>query len=134
VDAALRKNVRISAVAGGRSYTASLQLPETQIGPIINDKQLDSITEKVACSVRRGSEACAVRRTNRSDRACLAAALNVEAGMTHVNDTTVHDDVHPALGGEKQSGIGRFGGDWVLDAFTTRHWVSTQHVRRALRY
>ena len=35
--------------------------------------------------------------------------------MTHVNDTTVHDDVHVAFGGEKQSGLGRFGGDWVLE-------------------
>ncbi|WP_436535349.1 aldehyde dehydrogenase family protein [Actinoplanes sp. HUAS TT8] len=64
----------------------------------------------------------------------IAFALRVEAGMTHVNDTTVHDDVHVAFGGEKQSGLGRFGGDWVLEDLTTQHWVSVQHVRRPLPF
>ncbi len=64
----------------------------------------------------------------------IAFALQVEAGMTHVNDTTVHDDVHVAFGGEKQSGLGRFGGEWVLDDFTTQHWVSIQHQPRPLPY
>ena len=64
----------------------------------------------------------------------IAFALRIEAGMTHVNDTTVHDDIHVAFGGEKQSGIGRFGGDWVLDEFTTQHWVSIQHDARQLPY
>ena len=54
--------------------------------------------------------------------------------MTHVNDTTVHDDVHVAFGGEKQPGLGRFGGDWVLEGLTTQHWVSIQHQPRPLPY
>ena len=61
-------------------------------------------------------------------------ARKVEAGMTHVNDTTVHDDVHVAFGGDKQSGLGRFGGDWVLEDLTSQQWVSIQHVRRPLPY
>lgn len=64
----------------------------------------------------------------------LRFALRVHAGMTHVNDTTVNDDVHIAFGGEKHSGLGRFGGDWVVDAFTRLHWVSLQHVPRDFRY
>jgi len=28
-------------------------------------------------------------------------------------------------------GIGRFGGDWAVDAFTTDKWVTVQHVPRA---
>lgn len=43
-------------------------------------------------------------------------AHGVEAGMTHVNDATVPADVHAAFGGEKQSWVGRFGGDCVFDA------------------
>ena len=42
-----------------------------------------------------------------------SGAQQVEAGMTHINDTTVHDDVHAAFGGEKASGVGRFGGRWA---------------------
>lgn len=64
----------------------------------------------------------------------LRFAHEMEAGMTHINDTTVHDDVHIAFGGEKESGLGRFGGDWVVEHFTTHHWISLQHAPRPLRY
>ena len=57
-------------------------------------------------------------------------ALQVEAGMTHVNDSPVNDDANTAFGGTKASGIGRFGGRWAIDAFTTEHWVSVQHEPR----
>lgn len=39
----------------------------------------------------------------------------------------------PAAYGEfdsMPSGIGRFGGDWALEEFTTDHWVSIQHEPR----
>lgn len=58
-------------------------------------------------------------------------ALRVQAGMTHVNDSPVNDDANTAFGGEKASGIGRFGGAWAIDEFTTDHWVSVQHERRS---
>ncbi len=57
-------------------------------------------------------------------------ALRVEAGMTHVNDSPVNEEDNTAYGGEKQSGLGRFGGRWSVDEFTTHHWVSVQHDRR----
>jgi aldehyde dehydrogenase (NAD+) len=59
-------------------------------------------------------------------------ALQIEAGMSHVNDVSVEDEPHIAFGGEKQSGIGRFGGTWAIDEFTTPHWVSVQHEPRRL--
>jgi len=61
-------------------------------------------------------------------------ALRVEAGMTHVNDQPVNDEAHNAFGGEKESGIGRFGGDWAIEEFTTDHWISVQHTRRAFPF
>ncbi|BBY49443.1 aldehyde dehydrogenase [Mycolicibacterium arabiense] len=54
----------------------------------------------------------------------------IEAGMTHVNDSPVNDDSNTAFGGEKGSGVGRFGGQWAIDEFTTDHWVSVQHTPR----
>jgi aldehyde dehydrogenase (NAD+) len=57
-------------------------------------------------------------------------ALQVEAGMTHVNDAPVNDDANTAFGGEKASGIGRFGGRWAVEEFTTDHWVSVQREPR----
>ncbi|MGV0837246.1 aldehyde dehydrogenase family protein [Mycolicibacterium thermoresistibile] len=66
-----------------------------------------------------------------SDEArALRIAHRLEAGMTHINDTTVNDEPNTAFGGEKNSGIGRFGGEWVIDEFTTDHWISVQHTPR----
>lgn len=57
-------------------------------------------------------------------------ALQVEAGMTHVNDSPLNDENNTAFGGEKESGLGRFGGEWAIEEFTTDHWISVQHTRR----
>lgn len=57
-------------------------------------------------------------------------ALRVRAGMTHVNDSPVNEEDHVAYGGEKLSGLGRFGGAWSVEEFTTDHWVSIQHELR----
>ncbi|MEP9364141.1 aldehyde dehydrogenase family protein [Nocardioides sp. CN2-186] len=66
----------------------------------------------------------------RDHRRGLAFALRIEAGMTHLNDSPVNEEDNTAYGGEKQSGLGRFGGRWSLDEFTTHQWVSVQHDPR----
>lgn len=57
-------------------------------------------------------------------------ALRLDAGMAHVNDQPVNDLPNNPFGGEKNSGIGRFGGDWAVQAFTTDKWVTVQHEPR----
>ncbi|KRG13810.1 aldehyde dehydrogenase family protein [Lederbergia galactosidilytica] len=57
-------------------------------------------------------------------------ALQLETGMVHINDQSVNDEPLIAFGGEKQSGIGRFGGRWSLDEFTTFQWISAQNQHR----
>ncbi len=61
-------------------------------------------------------------------------ALRVEAGMTHVNDSPLNDENNTAFGGEKDSGLGRFGGEWAIEEFTTDHWVSVQHTKRTFPF
>lgn len=58
----------------------------------------------------------------------VAFALQIDAGMTHVNDMTVADEQHMPFGGEKNSGLGRFNGDWILEEMTRTHWISVQHT------
>lgn len=57
-------------------------------------------------------------------------AQRIEAGMSHVNDQPVNDLANNPFGGEKNSGLGRFGGDWAVQAFTTDHWLTVQHEPR----
>jgi aldehyde dehydrogenase (NAD+) len=60
----------------------------------------------------------------------VAVAKRIEAGMTHVNDSPIDDEPNTAFGGEKASGLGRFGGRWAIEEFTTDHWISVQEERR----
>lgn len=67
---------------------------------------------------------------SRDEGRALQFALGVQAGMTHINDMTVNDMPNSPFGGEKNSGLGRFGGEWVIHEFTTTHWVTVQHTPR----
>lgn len=60
----------------------------------------------------------------------IEVAKRIETGMIHINDQSVNDEGHVAFGGEKQSGIGRFGGEWAIDKFTTVKWISVQSEYR----
>jgi aldehyde dehydrogenase (NAD+) len=162
--------------------------PDTDIGPVINDRQLHSVLDKVSRARDAGAEqllggdpggpaglllpphvllgsngvatareevfgpAITIIRADGEDDALRIAndteyglssavftrdadrgvrfAQRVEAGMTHVNDTSVNDEANTAFGGRKASGIGRFGGRWAVEEFTTHHWVSVQRTPR----
>ncbi|MCL4684408.1 aldehyde dehydrogenase family protein [Myxococcota bacterium] len=60
----------------------------------------------------------------------LRFARKLRTGMTHVNDMPVNDEAHMPFGGEKNSGLGRFNGDWAIEEFTTVQWVSVQTAPR----
>lgn len=53
-------------------------------------------------------------------------AAGWKTGMVHINDQSVNDEPRIAFGGEKASGIGRFGRHLTFDEFTTYQWVSVQ--------
>ena len=160
--------------------------PETLVGPIINERQLEVLRERIAEARESGArqtlggepeglvlpphvfadvrndmrvareelfgplapiiaaanEEEALRLANQTTfglSSCVFGgdveratrfAQRIEAGMAHVNDQPVNDLANNPFGGEKNSGIGRFGGDWAIDAFTTDKWVTVQHVPR----
>ena len=163
--------------------------PATQIGPVINDSQLEGIQDMLKRSLQGGAEllvggqdpvgpaghglaphvllgtnevatakeevfgpVITIIRADDTEHAIAIAndteyglssavftadaqrgvdvALRIDAGMTHVNDSPVNDDANTAFGGEGASGIGRFGGAWAVEEFTTDHWVSVQHEPR----
>jgi aldehyde dehydrogenase (NAD+) len=60
----------------------------------------------------------------------LKFARNICAGMTHINDITVDDQPLAPFGGEKNSGIGRFNGDYLMEEFTRAHWITWQGTGR----
>lgn len=57
-------------------------------------------------------------------------ALELEAGMVHINGPTVHDEVTVPFGGVKDSGNGREGGRWSMDELTETKWITIQMGQR----
>jgi acyl-CoA reductase-like NAD-dependent aldehyde dehydrogenase len=57
-------------------------------------------------------------------------ALELEAGMVHLNGPTVHDEATVPFGGVKDSGMGREGGRWSIEEMTEIKWITIQIGRR----
>lgn len=56
-------------------------------------------------------------------------AEQVNAGMVHVNDSTVHDEPHcPFSGMGASGGGGKWGPKGAIEAFTTQRWITSQRV------
>ncbi|SFQ41387.1 aldehyde dehydrogenase family protein [Hymenobacter arizonensis] len=158
----------------------------TDIGPLIDDKQVKRIQEDVEASVAQGAKiecggqaegavlypmvlsnvrndmpiaqneifgpvAALIPFKDEKEMLQLANELNfglsgalhtrnvergvhlaqqVETGMIHVNDQSVNDEPNAPFGGERESGMGRFGGQWVMDEMTRVQWVTVQHQPR----
>ncbi|WP_311315660.1 aldehyde dehydrogenase family protein [Neobacillus niacini] len=60
----------------------------------------------------------------------MAFAENIQCGMFHINDMTINSEPFVPFGGEKDSGLGRHGGTWSIDEFTSVKWVSIQKEDR----
>ncbi|WP_201566907.1 aldehyde dehydrogenase family protein [Psychrobacter immobilis] len=159
---------------------------DTAVGPIINEKQVKSLKEKIAQAQKEGANMILsgdidgqvvpphiftdvtremdlsrnevfgplvgiIRAKDEDDALSIANdsmyglssavftqdmakglrfARGIRAGMTHINDVSVNDESNVPFGGEKNSGIGRFNGEWVLEEFTRTHWISMQNEPR----
>lgn len=115
-------------------------IPPHVFAGVTNESDLaqSEIFGPVAPIIRAANEADALRMANDTEYGLSSAvfsanearavnfALSVEAGMTHVNDITIADYPHVMFGGEKNSGVGRFNGHWIVDEFTTDHLVTIQ--------
>ncbi len=60
----------------------------------------------------------------------LYFAENLESGMVHINDASVHDEPYCPFGGCKQSGIGREGGRHSMEEMSEIKWVTIQRQQR----
>ena len=57
-------------------------------------------------------------------------AMGLEAGMVHINSSTIHDEPHIPFGGVKDSGFSREGGHWSMEEMTELKWVTIQQGQR----
>ncbi len=107
------------------TYTAT----EEMFGPIVTVIPAKDEEEaiKLANDVEEGLTSAVY---SKDLKRAQEVADQIKAGMTHINDQSVNDEPYIAFGGEKASGIGRFGREHSLDTFTTWKWVSIQEEPR----
>ncbi len=55
-------------------------------------------------------------------------SLRIEAGAVHINNATVHDNATVAFGGVKESGVGREGGQYSIEEFTEKKWITIKYT------
>jgi aldehyde dehydrogenase (NAD+) len=128
--------------AGGGGDPEGQVLPPHVFVDVRNDMQIaqDEMFGPIVPIIKVNDEAEALRVANDTQYGLSSAvftrdrelgvrfALQVQAGMTHVNDHSVEDSSTGPFGGEKNSGIGRFGGEWIMREFTREHWITVQHT------
>ena len=133
-----------SLLAGGDPFGPSgLTLPpQVLAGSNLVTSAREEMFGPVITIVRAADEADALRIANDTEYGLSSSvitrdrergtqfALRLDAGMSHVNDSPVNEEDNTAYGGVKQSGLGRFGGNWSIDEFTTDHWISVQTEHR----
>jgi len=98
-------------------------------GPVCNIMKANDIEEALAIAndTEYGLSGCVFTEDLYKG---MKIAARLEVGMAHVNDQCINDEPHVMFGGEKQSGVGRFNAQWVVDKFTTEQWVSVQVEKR----
>lgn len=144
----IQKDVQESVEQGANiAYSGPVQ--NLLMSPIVltnvtNDMPIakNEIFGPVACIIKAQDEAHAIAIANDSPYGLSGSVFTenihrgievgkkVETGMIHINDQSVNDEAHVAFGGEKDSGIGRFNGEWAIDKFTTTKWIGVQNGYR----
>ncbi len=136
LDDALAKGARL--LCGGHSERAFFEATvvadvttdmvvfrEESFGPLVSVIKAADSEE----ALRLANDSCfglsSALITNDLQKA-LDLSLRLEAGMVHVNDSSVMDEPHVPFGGIKDSGMGREGGRWSMEEMTETKWITIQ--------
>lgn len=98
---------------------------EESFGPVVSIYKVANPQEalQLANSSEYGLSAAVM--TKNIDLA-LQFAQELESGMVHINGATVFDEPHVPFGGVGNSGMGREGGRYSMEAMTELKWITIQ--------
>ena len=102
---------------------------EESFGPVKGIVRVKGVDEAVRCA-NDNDYGLSAAVFSRDTALALRVAQRIESGICHVNGPTLHDEPQMHFGGVKNSGIGHFGGQSGIDAFTDLRWVSLQTAPR----
>lgn len=109
-----------------KNVTNDMDIAQKEIfGPIASILKFED--EKEAIEIANGSPYGLSGSIFTEDRHHgVELAMKIETGMIHINDQSVNDEAHVPFGGEKDSGVGRFNGEWAIEKFSTVKWIGVQ--------
>ena len=99
---------------------------EETFGPVTTIHAVDSADDALRLANASNLGLSASIYTSNLTQA-MRFAEELEAGMVHVNGTTIQDEPHIPFGGVGDSGFGRESTDPDLSEFTEWKWVTVQH-------
>jgi len=102
---------------------------EESFGPVKGIVRVRGVDAAVACA-NDNEYGLSSAVFGRDIARALQVAGRIESGICHVNSSTVHDEPQMPFGGVKGSGIGSFGGQAGVAAFTDLRWVTLQTTPR----
>ncbi|QCQ93266.1 aldehyde dehydrogenase family protein [Rhodococcus sp. SGAir0479] len=108
--------------------TADMEIAREEIfGPMVAVLRADDEAHALALANDHEFGLSSAVFTQDLDRG-LQFAQQIKAGMTFINERTVQDEAHVAFGGERNSGLGRFNGEWAIEEFTTDHTIGVTRL------
>lgn len=140
IDDALAKGAQL--LTGGKATNTLMQATlldgvtaqmrifhEEAFGPVKGIVRVQGVEEALACA-NDNAYGLAAAVFGRDIARALTVAGRIESGICHVNGPTVHDEAPMPFGGVKGSGIGQFGGQAGIAAFTDLRWITVQKTER----
>ena len=102
---------------------------EESFGPAVSVIRVNGVDEAVA-SANDTEYGLSAAVFGKDVGRALQVAQRIESGICHVNGPTVQDEAQMPFGGEKASGVGRFGGKYGVHEFTDLRWITIQQAPR----
>lgn len=140
IDDALAKGAKL--VCGGKAQntlmpatlldrvTANMRIyHEESFGPVKPIVRVNGVEEAIRVA-NDNSYGLSAAVFGRDIARAWQVANRIDSGICHVNGPTVHDEAQMPLGGVKDSGYGRFGGQAGINAFTEVRWITVQMSER----
>jgi aldehyde dehydrogenase (NAD+) len=114
------------------------------LGNVTNDMAVakNEMFGPVASFIKANDEKEMIRIANQSEyglagsihsqnlERAVSLGKQLQVGMVHINDCPIYDETTGAFGGEKFSGIGRYGNDFIIEEYTTVEWITLQLQKR----